>query len=51
MSTAARVLSIDALAELRDSLLRFAEKAGRALEGAHNEVGRSINALEVRQQF
>jgi len=51
MSTAARVLSIDALVELRDALHRFAEKAGRALEGANNEVRRSLDALEQRQQF
>jgi hypothetical protein len=51
MSTAARVLSIDAVAGLRDDLLRFGEKAGRALEGAHNEVRRTLDALEERRQF
>jgi|SRR6516164_6626475 hypothetical protein len=51
MSNGARVLSIDALVELRDSLQRFGEKAGRALEGARNEVRRSIDGLEQRQQF
>jgi DNA repair exonuclease SbcCD ATPase subunit len=51
MPDAARVLSIDALAELRDGLHRFAEKAGRALEGAHNEVGRAVNAVEQRLEY
>jgi hypothetical protein len=51
MSDGARVLSIDALAELRDTLHRFAEKAARALEGAHNEVNRAVTDIEQKQQY
>src|SRR4029079_12461897 len=51
MANPARVLSIDALEQLREALQRFGGAAQKALEGSHTEVRRALDGLEQRRAF